>query len=304
MDCFQPLALPDKKIFNIFCDKCNFSSYEYTFASLYIWRKLSNAMYTIFDDTLIVKKNEELIGDFFMVPYNYNVNNLNNILDFLLHYKNISSNEIYLFGDVEDFFINDLKNYSKYNFEIVDIPTDYEYIYLTKDLINLTGKRYHNKKNLYNHFCKSYNYKILEISNSQIIDDCINLIINWEKTKIINSKELAIEKDIIKDALYNYSALNLKSMALYVNNNLAGFTIGEKYRDTAIIHFEKCDTSYKGVYSFINKTFLETFFKDTIYVNREEDCGNPGLKKSKESYHPITLIKKSLIKISDKKNNQ
>ena len=31
---------------------------------------------------------------------------------------------------------------------------------------------------------------------------------------------------------------------------------------------------------------------DFKYVNREQDLGVPGLRKSKESYHPCTMIKK------------
>ena len=75
--------------------------------------------------------------------------------------------------------------------------------------------------------------------------------------------------------------------------------LGEKYGDTAIIHIERCDISFKGIYSFLNRTFLEMYFSDTLYVNRQEDCGNLGLRKSKESYHPISYIKKCFIKITD-----
>ena len=35
--------------------------------------------------------------------------------------------------------------------------------------------------------------------------------------------------------------------------------------------------------------------KNYKYVNREEDVGVPGLRKSKESYHPVKMIKKYML---------
>ena len=60
-------------------------------------------------------------------------------------------------------------------------------------------------------------------------------------------------------------------------------------------YIERCDIKYKGIYSFINREFINKEFRSTKYINREEDCGYPGLRKSKLSYHPIYLLKKSLI---------
>ena len=314
MDIFHTLDLQDKETFNKHYYNSKFSSYEYTFASLYLWRNLSKTMFTIIDNTLIVKKNEEAFGNFFMIRYNYTPNNLNHIIEFLLSYKKQNnniiqnkseysikniSNDIYLFGDVEKFFVDDLKKYTNYDFEIVNTPEDYEYIYLTKDLINLSGKKYHGKKNHYNHFIKNYCFKLSEINTPKIISDCLNLVKQWENTKTYFSYELQIEYDVIKDVLTNLNALQLKSIAVYIGDKLAGFSVGEKYGNTAIIHFERADVSFKGIYSFLNKTFFEVFFKDTLYVNRQEDCGDIGLKKSKESYHPIDYLKKCFIKVNE-----
>ena len=286
MDIFHTLTLQDKETFNNYCYKSNFTSYEYTFASLYLWRNLSKTTFAIIDNTLIVKKNEECYGNFFMIPYNYTQSKLNSIIELLLSYEKDSNN-----------YSN--SNVLSNNTHNLYLFGDYEYIYLTKDLINLSGKKYHSKKNLYNFFKKNYSFKISEINSPKIINDCLDLIRKWEKSKTFLSTELKIEYDVIRDVLINFYKLDLKSIAIYVDNTLAGFSIGEKYGDTAIIHIERCDISFKGIYSFLNKTFLQMYFSDTLYVNRQEDCGNLGLRKSKESYHPIGYIKKCFIKITD-----
>ena len=57
--------------------------------------------------------------------------------------------------------------------------------------------------------------------------------------------------------------------------------------DTAHIIIEKADIQYKGAYTAINQAFLENAWSETTYVNREEDMGHEGLRKAKESYHPV-----------------
>ena len=92
MDIFHTLTLQDKETFNNYCYKSNFTSYEYTFASLYLWRNLSKTTFAIIDNTLIVKKNEDYYGNFFMIPYNYNPSKLNSIIELLLSYEKDSNN--------------------------------------------------------------------------------------------------------------------------------------------------------------------------------------------------------------------
>ena len=71
------------------------------------------------------------------------------------------------------------------------------------------------------------------------------------------------------------------------------FTMGEKVNeDTVVIHIEKAFPEYRGLYPVINQDYLNYFWQDITYVNREEDMGLPGLKKAKESYYPDYLLRK------------
>ena len=228
-----------------------------------------------------------------MMPLGYEKDKLNNLI-FTLK-KLSTNNNIYLFGDIEDNFINDLQNYTDLSFKITQDRDNFEYIYSTDKLLNLSGEKYHKKKNHYNSFINSYNYTIKSINDEKSILDCLNLLKKWHKNKNILCEELFCETKEITNLLYSLDFLNLKTIAVYVNNNLAGFSIGEILNDTAIIHIERCDIKYKGIYAFINREFINKEFRSTKYINREEDCGYPGLSKSKLSYHPLYLLKKSLI---------
>ncbi|MEN8076204.1 phosphatidylglycerol lysyltransferase domain-containing protein [Clostridioides difficile] len=292
MENFRNLTIRDKDLFDKYLTNIANKSYEYSFATLYLWRDLCNTKYSIIDNCLIIKK-ETTNGTIFMMPIGYNKFNLK---DLVLKLKTLTNdNSIYLLGDIEDDFINDLKKYSNLPFKIFEDRDNFEYIYLTNDLINLTGKKYHQKKNHYNSFINSYNYKITSIDSDKKINDCINLLHKWHSNKTNLCKELQIEIKEINDLLYNLDYLNLYSIAIYVDDILVGFSVGEILRDTAIIHIERCDINYKGIYSFINNEFIKKDFSNTIYINRQEDCGCSGLRKAKLSYKPLYLLKKSLI---------
>ena len=91
-------------------------------------------------------------------------------------------------------------------------------------------------------------------------------------------------------ALLNMEKLNLKGGAIRINGKIAAFTLGEVLNpETALIHFEKADTAYDGIYQAINNEFLIHEWSDMKYVNREEDMGIEGLRKAKLSYCPEFL---------------
>lgn len=60
----------------------------------------------------------------------------------------------------------------------------------------------------------------------------------------------------------------------------------------AVIHIEKADSQYRGIYQAINQQVLEHCFSHCVWVNREEDLGIEGLRKAKLSYQPAFLLEK------------
>lgn len=289
------LTYDDKEVFERFSNYIIPQSYEYSFASLYLWRTLCQTKYTIINNSLLIQKYEDEKGRFFMFPFSKTEEEIYKTIDYIESIKNTLPSATYFLGDLEDVHVNFLK--TKYNFDILEDTNHFEYIYLTKDLINLSGAKYHKKRTHYNNFVNSYNFTIKTIDNENTIFDCIQLLSKWERKKCSCSNELLVEPYAIKDIICKLSDLNLKSIAVYVDSQLVGFSIGEYFNDTAIIHIEKCNVEYKGAYAFINREFLKMCFSNTTYVNRQEDCGNEGLKQSKKSYYPHHILKKYLIKI-------
>ena len=90
--------------------------------------------------------------------------------------------------------------------------------------------------------------------------------------------------------------LNLNGVAVYVNEKISAFGIGECLNDSlTVIHIEKGDKNINGIYSFIAKTLIDRCFNNTQIINREQDLGIEGLRKSKMSYNPFKLEKKFIL---------
>jgi hypothetical protein len=292
---FKALDLEDRYIFKSYLKDYKFKTYEYSFNTLYLWRKLCNVEYSVLKDTIIIKKNEQGKGMYFMQPLINDMGNIKDILDALKDYKNYNGFNN-LFRDVEDSFLKELGELCRDRIVYSEDKNNFDYIYDTDKLITLPGKRYHNKKNHFNQFINTYKYRIKDISEDGVSEECIDFANKWTADKEDFNNHLSYEKEGIKDLLENQKLLDIVGMAVYVEDKIIGFTIGERVnKEMAIIHIEKANSLYKGAYAFINKTFVELYFKNSKFINREEDLGIEGLRKAKESYHPVRLEKKYIV---------
>ena len=80
---------------------------------------------------------------------------------------------------------------------------------------------------------------------------------------------------------------------------MVAYTVAERLdKDTLLIHFEKGNPEYKGVYQAINQMFLANLTDEFTIVNREQDLGDEGLRKAKLSYNPFNFLRKYKVSIS------
>lgn len=285
---FKPLTINDKEIFDKYLKPYNFSTSEYSFTNLFIWRKALDIQYCIFKDALILKKKSFDGNYHFMQPIGFNnIENLKLIIEELVNYKN-DNKFIYLFKDVEESFLHILRDIYGEQLTHSEDRDNFDYIYESAKLASLSGKKLHSKKNHFNNFIKNNVYRVEPISDKNI-EECMKAACEWCKKNECKGY-LKDELRAIQELLANNERLDFIGMAVYVDNHLSAFTIGEKMNENmAIVHIEKADADVNGLYAFINKTFVETFFNDVPYINREQDLGIEGLRKAKLSYQPYKL---------------
>lgn len=168
-----------------------------------------------------------------------------------------------------------------------------DYLYQTDALIRLPGKKLSAKRNHIHQFEKNYTYTLSSIREEDFVD-CLNIDKDWNQEQDPDEKEsVEEERRAIENCFNHWNAFNFLGSIIKVDGRPIAFTIGEKVEDCmAIIHFEKADTSYIGIYAALNNYNLSLLFSDTQHINRQEDLGLEGLRKAKLSYHPERMGEK------------
>lgn len=178
-----------------------------------------------------------------------------------------------------------------------------DYIYKTADLASYSGKRLHAKRNFCNRFEASHldSWSFVPIDGS-IIPDCIAMLSDWENQ---NADRLAAgiddEHDAILRCFNDFAALGLDGGALYAEGRLIGFTVGEQISsDCYCTHFEKAYPEIDGAYAMLCRESAKRLQRERpelCYINREDDMGNPSLRKSKLSYKPEFILEKYIAEL-------
>ncbi len=175
-----------------------------------------------------------------------------------------------------------------------------DYIYLTEDLITLQGRKYHRKRNHIKKFKERYAYWYIPLTTEQI-SECLRLETKWcdlRQCEVIPG--LFNESVATKEAFSHFEALEVKGGAILIEDKVEAFTLGEPLnQETVVIHIEKANPDFDGLYPMINQAFLENHWSGYAYVNREQDLGEEGLRKAKESYFPHRMINKYTIGLNE-----
>lgn len=175
-----------------------------------------------------------------------------------------------------------------------------DYVYLSDALANLSGRNYHRKRNQIAQFASRYRYEYRRV-DSALVPECLKLQQTWcdiRDCSIPGNRSLAEENEAVQEALTLLDRLSLCAGAVLIEGKVVAFSIGGELNDeTLVIHFEKANPAYPGLYQVINQEFCADVAVNYLYVNREQDLGDEGLRKAKESYFPHHMVYKYRVSL-------
>jgi hypothetical protein len=254
---------------------------ELTFAGLYLFRTVHAYRLTMVGDALVVLGRGYDFAPYFLPPL---TGKIGEAVDSLLAEQHT------LYGADEAFLNMYLKNSG---FGMMEDRDNFDYLYLRNDMAKLPGNRFHKKKNRINYFSARHAC-IIEPYSERYRDGCLRLLAEWGRVHSeMKSSSLGMELEANGQALALAAQLGLEGLVALVGGEVKGFVLGERLnRETSLCQFEKADPFLDGLYQLIDREFNRLLFTDCSFVNREQDLGEPNLRESKLSYHPLALVKK------------
>ncbi|QNK41436.1 DUF2156 domain-containing protein [Caproicibacter fermentans] len=177
-----------------------------------------------------------------------------------------------------------------------------DYIYRSEDLIALSGRKFHGKRNHISQFERKYDWSYEDLTRENL-EDCRLVAKQWCKDHggCKDKDGFASEPCAIDRALNHFDELHLAGGMIRVEGKPVAFTVGEEINPKAyLLHFEKALDGYDGLYAVINHEYAAKHLEGYELINREEDMGIEGLRKAKLSYHPALLLERYRVALADK----
>lgn len=248
---------------------------EFTFANLYLFRKTHHYKISMLPDKCIVLTGKDTGGSFFMLPFTLPADELLNRLFFEYHEMRCVSPEM-------------RSILTKKGYSVVEDRDNFDYLYLRENLSSLSGRRFHKKRNLIKAFVNNHAFEGRPLLEEHI-SEALSVLEIWQ-----DGRNSPGDYSAVKEGLEKAEELQLCGAIYYVENSPVAFSLGEELaagRDF-VVHFEKAVPGYKGIWQFVNQAFASILPEQYLYINREQDLGEAGLRQAKLSYKPDDFIKK------------
>ncbi|MGI5926690.1 MAG: DUF2156 domain-containing protein [Thermacetogeniaceae bacterium] len=299
---FKPVEIEDKKWVDPLLKAADLSGSHYNFTNLFAWVNTFQYRVAQVDNFLVVKGNLNGTQYYF---YPAGQGDPQPVLEAMAEDAAKAGVQFVLAGLSKE-NITELNHLFPEKFEYSEARDSFDYVYLLEDLAALTGKKYRGKRNHVNYFMKNYNWSFEEISPENLAE-CWEMNIEWCKiNKCMYDVQLASEFCAVRRCFDYFDQLELEGGLLRADGKVVAFTIGDKLNlDTYDTHIEKAFSDIKGAYQTINQQFakfIQQKHPEIIFVNREEDMGQAGLRKAKLSYHPVRMEEKYWGKYVSERN--
>jgi len=282
----RPLGWDDKPLLDRLFAACPPVISEYTFANLFAWRAAYDFCLSRLGGAVLIvsRKGDRLdVFDPLCAP--------NEKQDVIEQCFSLSGGTPVVFVRLPEETIASLQASGR--FAVREQRDHFDYLYRTRDLIDLKGAAYDGKRNFIRRFRETCPFEFAEMKKEDV-ESCLYFEEEWCQAKDCQRTEgLAHEREATREILGHFEGLGVKGAMVRVGGKVEAVAIGEALNPrTFVVHIEKANDACQGIYQAINQMFCASAAPGFDFVNREQDLGVPGLRQAKESYKPCAMVKK------------
>ncbi len=279
----RPVGISDRAFFQEVLLQKPTRSCECAFANLFLWQQPYQEEFTVIDNMILVVERRSGTLHFPIGKYP-EPKVLAEICDAFADAR-IGSGVIY---DVPEDYPSAPQFFTESSEE-----GEFDYIYDLRKLSEMNGSLLRKKRNLVRQFERNYPDAEFKAVTGENLPEVLALAdeLNGHLPQADFLKE---EKQAMEMMSGNFRELGMGGLILYAGGRPAGFSIYSAITaDTADIHFEKADHTVKGAPQMLTvQTARELLKHSFVYMNREQDMGEPGLRQAKRSLGPSGMVRR------------
>lgn len=289
---FTPLDISHREVFEKHFLEMQPKISELNFTEIFAWHRIRDTKITMHNCSLMLQLNKS--GKKYLYPplgSSCSGKSLAGVLEHCLK----ENPGIYFYGFDS---AGALKAEESGKLSVTEDRDNADYVYRKDDLINLPGRKYDGKRNHLKNFYRNNDFEFIPVM-PDMLPEIMEFQERWCRDRgCEDDLSLKNESAAVMEVLGSFEKLNVFGAVIKINGKIKAFTAAsELNRDTAVVLFEKGDPEVRGIYQAINKEFCEKMLTKYIYVNREQDSGDEGLRKAKLSYNPDHLVSKYVVKL-------
>ena len=259
---------------------------DYNFSTLYAWGEVYRFRWAFFRGRLLIHNGRD---DFLLMPVGeyFGVGEMVAVSDAMRrdgksgNFVLVDDDYIRLFPEIGSHFRMELDE------------ADADYIYLSRKLVELKGKKLIKKRNLISQFqalFPDYHCRSLDAADA---GECRALAVEWGRYRDTGALD---ELSALGRSLEAFGELDLEGLGIFVGGRMAAFSVFSRQNSNAVaVHFEKFDPAVKGASQAINWETARVLTDRFPYINREQDLGIEGLRRAKMSYAPEHRVTSYLL---------
>jgi hypothetical protein len=292
---FKGLTVKDKELFSEYYNKMNGNwASSVSFLSMLAWNHSIKIYHRILGDYICCLAHETIGDRRVLLPLigHYESSRLELCMEELKDIMEELGLPI-IFTDVSEWMLPYYRDQKSVALEASYDLSLSDYIYKAEDFVqslNSQSNRYD-----YNYFIRKYNPELILLKNENPDPYMEFLSADWCTSHDCSYCSYGCLLDSLKITLEAMEEAGGKGIAVYVDQQIAGYTIVTCEGDQLIYQFKKGIHKYRGINVYLHKQCYDLFGTQTKYINYTEDMNIEGLRLYKqrlakyELYHKYEL---------------